>query len=332
MDAPEKDPSLQPPSNYGSLGPAADVTLSMQPTPTEPVKKRVPIGRILLIDGVATVVALLIAFQATPVRAAWQQIAAVLGITGKPVAASPAIMSEHELEQLDRTQPQKQAELLLERATNHYDGASDQIAGRVESWRGKITMTPQLTNMINFALNANDVRVRAAAVEVQLAAYDVDKTSDRMDQLVTQAESDSRNRPWRLWTIGLLGNRGVQPDRAANVLTGYLQDPEVETRKWAVEGLAVLGTDAALQPLLTSLHDDASPIVRERAACSLAQSGLFDQEQRRRALPQLLDDAADTRLDAQTRGWVFQALRDITGKNFSNNPAAWRDWYNSAQN
>lgn len=332
MDAPEKDPSLQPPPNYGSLGPGADVSLGSQPTPTEPVKKRVPIGRILLIDGIATIVGLVIAMQATPVRAAWQQIAAVLGLRGKPVAASPAIMSEHELERLDQMRPQKQAELLLERATNHYDGASDQIAARVDGWRGKINVTPQLTNMITLALNANDVRVRAAAVEVQLAAYDLAKTSDTMDQLVTQAQSDSNNRPWRLWTIGLLGNRGVQPDRAADVLTGYLQDPNVETRKWAVEGLAVLGTDAAIQPLLTTLHDDTSPVVRERAACSLAQSGLFDQEQRKRALPELLDDSADTRLDAQTRGWVFQALRDITGKDFSNNPAAWRDWYNSAQN
>jgi HEAT repeat protein len=332
MDAPEKDPSLQPPPNYGSLGPGADVSLGSQPTPAQPVKKRVPIGRILLIDGIATIVGLVIAMQATPVRAAWQEIAAVLGLRGKPVSASPAIMSEHELERLDQMHPQKQAELLLERATNHYDGASDQIAARVDGWRGKINVTPQLTNMITVALNANDVRVRAAAVEVQLAAYDLAKTSDTMDQLVTQAESDSNNRPWQLWTIGLLGNRGVQPDRAVDVLTRYLEDPSVETRKWAVEGLAVLGTNAAIQPLLTTLHDDASPVVRERAACSLAQSGLFDQEQRKRALPQLLDDSADTRLDAQTRGWVFQALRDITGKDFSNNPAAWRDWYNSAQN
>ncbi|HZU41358.1 MAG TPA: HEAT repeat domain-containing protein [Terriglobales bacterium] len=332
MDAPEKDPSLQPPANYGSLGPAADVTLSGQPTPAEPVKKRVPLGRILLIDGVATIIGLLIALQATPVRAAWQQIAAVLGLRGKPVAASPAIMSEHELERLDQMHPQTQAELLLERATNHYAGASDQLASRVDNWRGKINMTPKLTNMITVALNANDVRVRAAAVEVQLAAYDVAKTPDAMDRLVTQAESDTHNRPWLLWTVGLLGNRGVQPDRAADVLTSYLQDPSVETRKWAVEGLAVLGTDAALQPLLTALHDDSSPVVRERAACSVAQSGLFTQEQRDRALPTLLDDASDTRLDAQTHGWVFQALRDITGKDFSNNPAAWRDWYDSARN
>src|SRR5579864_2815831 len=138
MDAPEKDPSLQPPANYGSLGPGADVALSGQQTAAEPVKKRVPLGRILLIDGVATVVALLIALQATPVRAAWQQIAAVLGIRGKPVAASPSIMSEHELERLDQMHPQMQAELLLERATNHYAGANDQIAARVDGWRGKI--------------------------------------------------------------------------------------------------------------------------------------------------------------------------------------------------
>ncbi len=32
-------------------------------------------------------------------------------------------------------------------------------------------------------------------------------------------------------------------------------------------------------------------------------------------------------LDAQTRRWVFQALRDITGQALPNDPAAWRDWW-----
>jgi hypothetical protein len=71
-------------------------------------------------------------------------------------------------------------------------------------------------------------------------------------------------------------------------------------------------------------------MIRERAACGLAQSGMLSQEQRRSAVPKLLDFADDPALDAQTHEWVFQALRDITGKSLPRDPAAWRSWYNTS--
>jgi len=332
MSPPEQDPSLQSPPNHGSLGPGADVNLSgTEENSAPPPKKKIPIGRILFLDGFISLIVLLVAFRPQPVRAAWEQLTAFLSIQGKPVPASPAVMSEHELEHLDDFDPQRQAKLLLERAINHYDGATDQIAARVDNWRGKLNLTPEFNSMISTALNANDLRVRAAGVEIQLAAYDLDKTSDSMDSLVTRLETDNNNRPWLLWSIGLLGNRGVQPGRADDILTGYLHDSNVETRKWAVEGLAHLGTDDVIPQLLAVLHDDSSPVVRERAACSLAQSGMLSQDQRKIAIPELLKYADDPALDAQTHGWVYQALRDITAQNLSNEPAAWRNWY-SAQN
>ena len=39
-----------------------------------------------------------------------------------------------------------------------------------------------------------------------------------------------------------------------------------------------------------------------------------------------LEFAGDMSLDEQTRGWVFQALRDITGQTLPKDPAAWREW------
>lgn len=35
----------------------------------------------------------------------------------------------------------------------------------------------------------------------------------------------------------------------------------------------------------------------------------------------------DPTIDSTTRGWVFQALRDITGTSLGSDPAAWRDWW-----
>jgi HEAT repeat protein len=96
-----------------------------------------------------------------------------------------------------------------------------------------------------------------------------------------------------------------------------------------VEGLAYLGTDETIAPLLDVFHDDPSPMIRERAACGIAQSGMLSERQRRTAVPRLLDFADDPSLDSQTQKWVYQALRDITGQTLPHDSAAWRSWYSS---
>jgi hypothetical protein len=89
-----------------------------------------------------------------------------------------------------------------------------------------------------------------------------------------------------------------------------------------------LGTDATIAPLLGTFHDDPSAVIREEAACGLAQSGMLSEKQRRSEVPKLLDFAEDMSLDPQTRLWVFQALRDIAGQSLPHDAAAWRNWYN----
>jgi hypothetical protein len=54
---------------------------------------------------------------------------------------------------------------------------------------------------------------------------------------------------------------------------------------------------------------------------------MFQQEQRMGAVPGLLKMMDDASLDPATRGWVFQALQDITGAGFGSDPAAWRNWW-----
>ena len=93
--------------------------------------------------------------------------------------------------------------------------------------------------------------------------------------------------------------------------------------------MAYLGTDDAIDPLLAVFHDDPSPMIRERAACSLAQSGMLSAMQRMTVVPRLLDFANDASLDDQTHSWVFQALRDITGQTMPPDAGAWRRWYAS---
>jgi hypothetical protein len=92
-------------------------------------------------------------------RGAWRQIAEFLTLQGKPAPASANVLSEHEIEELDAMTPQDQAGLLLERSINHYRGANDQIARRVDRWRGRITLDAHLNNLFVTALNSDDLRV-----------------------------------------------------------------------------------------------------------------------------------------------------------------------------
>jgi HEAT repeat protein len=136
-----------------------------------------------------------------------------------------------------------------------------------------------------------------------------------------------------LWALGLLGNRGVETDRVVQVLTGHLKDSgkdSEDSRRWAVEGLALVGTTPTIAPLLDSMHNDPSGVVRERAACSIAESGMLSHEQRLTAVPQLINYSDDPAIDAQTHAWAFQALHDITKQPLPNDSSAWRNWYQNS--
>jgi HEAT repeat protein len=223
--------------------------------------------------------------------------------------------------------PQQQAKLLIERGLNGYRGALEQIEARLESWQGQLEPTKELETMLGAAYNANDLRVRAAAIEVSLVAHKVEKSAATAERLRNELPTAEGSKAWRLWMVGLLANRGIETGRAIETLLYYSRDPEEHTRYWAVQALAHIGADSTIEPLLRIMHDDPSHDVRERAACGLAQSGMLTSEQRRQAVPALLRYTDDSSLDETTRKWAFQALRDITGQSLPEDPAAWRNWH-----
>ena len=319
--APGVDPRLQPTPDYGNLGPESDVAgLEPKLKPAAP-RKQNSLSGMVLAGAIGMFVAIVIATSRTP-HPMWTQFFN----SPSPEKAQPA--SEKDLGQLDRMKPQKQAETLLELAVGHSQGAVEQIASRVDGWNGKVRWNSQISSLTTAALNSNDIGVRESGVEVEMAAYGLSKNAASLDYLLRTAGSpDHAQKVWALWALGLMANRRVDAGRVVEVLTMHLHDADPDSRRWAVEGLALAGTDDAIQPLLATMHDDASPMVRERAACSLAESGLFTREQRWTAVPQLLSYTDDAALDGQTHAWAYQALRDISGQRLSNDPATWRQWY-----
>jgi hypothetical protein len=223
--------------------------------------------------------------------------------------------------------PQDQARQLLDRAIQRDRRSIDLIGKNVDLWRGHLVDEGALFNSVHNALNTDDLRVRAAALEIDLAANNLSKTPETVAALVKKLHDDPENRPWTLWRLGALGNRGVRSDLVFAQLRAYVHDSNEETRFWAVEGLAMLGTDATINPLLDSFAHDRSARVRQRAACNLAESGMLTREQRLAAVPQLMNFFDDDAMDPATRGWVYSALRTITGVQLGNEANAWRQWW-----
>jgi hypothetical protein len=253
-------------------------------------------------------------------------MAVLLQIEGAAVPVSSGAVSEHDLEELNSLPPEGQAARLLEKAVNHYRGAAEEIDKRLDGWRGKMQPSKELENLTNTAYFSNDLRVRAMALEIWLARDDVRKAPETVDALINEAGALDGRQYFRLSTLGILGNRGVEPDKVLRTLLVYVHDPTGDTRAAALNGLGLLGTEGTIAPLLEALRWDQSPDLRERAACNLADSGMLPRAMRRGAMPELVRFGQDPTLDAATRKWVFQALREIAGQNLPDDAAAWARW------
>jgi hypothetical protein len=265
--------------------------------------------RFLAVLAIGFTFLVLAAANPAPIKAAWAEFERIIQLKSEPLPASPARLSDHEIESLSSMAPQQQAELLLERAINHYEGAIELIEKNVSGWYDQLEVQKgPLANLLNTAINANDLRVRAASLEITLAGYNLPKSRESVDKLLARLQD-------------------VETARLETVFLDRIHDPDQTTRAYAVVGLGLLATDSSIAPLLESFRSDPSPHVREGAACAIAQSGMFRQEQRLSAVPGLLQMMEDATLDAATRSWVFQALDDISGAGLGPSPAAWRDWW-----
>jgi hypothetical protein len=267
------------------------------------------------------------ASQTTPVPK--PQSGEDLPVPGRPVPADHGKLSEHNIEWVQTQPPQAQMEFLLGAAVNHDVGATKMIAEMVEGWLGKLHDTPRWETLQDTALYSNDLRVRAAAIEINLALRHIEKTDEEANRLFETAHKLTGSHPYFAWELGMLANRCVATERIHELLAEWIHDSDQQTRFWAVEGLAHLGTDETIKNFLDVLRNDPSLDVRERAGCSLAKSGMLTREQRMKAVPGLIELADDPSLDATTRNWVYQALREITNVNLPNDSANWRNWYSA---
>jgi len=263
--------------------------------------------------------------------AKWFHTASLLASTPVQMAAllpaSNPRINNTEMEAISHLAPQQQAERLLKLAIHQPDQSLGLIHTNLDSWRGHLEDTDQLFHLVLAALNSDDPRVRVAAVEIDLVANNLRKSPQSLAKLLNQIHNDPDGRYLALWRLGALGNRGVQPATVLTTLLRYAHDSNQQTRFWAVEGLAMLGTAESIDPLLSILAHDPAKQVRERAASNLARSGMLTGEQRLTAVPQLLNLLDDDSLEPATQDLVCAALQAITGASFGKDLGAWREWW-----
>jgi len=109
-----------------------------------------------------------------------------------------------------------------------------------------------------------------------------------------------------------LGHNAVEP------LIKVLQDPEAPVRLMAVQALGLIADERAVEPLIAMVDD---PIAEIRSAIAIALGKLGDY----RAVAPLIELLADA--DEQVTLDAWQALKDITGKDFRKNKLTWRSWW-----
>src|SRR5712664_2758232 len=166
--------------------------------------------------------------------------------TASSIQPLPSLVSDSkpaatgvELERLSRLAPQQQAEPLLDLAIHRDERSLDMIRQRQDAWRGRLESTDRLFHLVLAALDSEDPRVRAAAVEIDLAASNPSNSRQSVTHLLNQINNDPGSRSLTLWRLGALGNRGVEPAIVLATLLRYAHDSSQQTRFWAVEGLEI---------------------------------------------------------------------------------------------
>ena len=287
-------------------------------------------GFVLLLAALSTLAGYQVA-RLEPFGPNWLRGSASQPSTAQPsssfLPASDLGAASSDIESISHLAPQEQAERLLVLAIHRPDQSLGLIHKNLDSWRGHLQDTDQLFHIVLQALDSEDPRVRVAAVEVDLVANNLRKSPQSLAKLLNQIHNDPDSRYLALWRLGALGNRGVEPSKVLTTLLRYSQDSNQQTRFWAVEGLAMLGTQESINPLLSILAHDPAKQIRERAATNLARSGMLTGEQRLTAVPQLLNLLDDDSVGAETQNLIYAALHAITGASFGKDPQAWREWW-----
>jgi len=223
-----------------------------------------------------------------PIKAAWAEFERIIQLKSDPLPASPAKLSGHEIEGLSSMAPQQQPNsswnapsTLRRRHRTHRKKCS--------GWYGQLEVEKgPLANLLNTAIT-HDYASAPPPSKSLWPGYNLPKSPERWTVLTRlQDERDSCLGSYG-FSASSQSRRGNRAPR--NRLPRSIHDP-MKHRAYA-SSVSASRHGQFHRAALESFRSDPSPNVREGAACALAQSGMFTQEQRLRAVPgllQMMDD------------------------------------------
>ena len=245
-------------------------------------------------------------------------------VPGDNVDGTTARLSEVERELVDALPPQQQAERLLQYALSHHVGATDEI----KATRGMARRDhhhPAMATLMDVARNGADLRVRAAAIELELAAMNMAKTAGQVDALLAKIAAGGRTRAWRSTRWGYWAIAASRPI-ASTTSSARSRDP---TKTGALPGLRGdrqsrhrrlgrrSGGGVSSRPVAECAHQRRRlrPCALRHADARAADAGHSGsaRDGRRQALP------------AAIRIYGYRALREITDETLPDDPRRWRD-------
>ncbi len=328
----EYDAFYSPPPQRGQMltTPQSGQTF---PSPMGPVNVRtrgpVWVGAVFLAIWMAVIGFIVFgSFTRSKVRTSSRTSSRSTGVTrqARPIPKAP--LTDSDVPRLLALPPQQQAQELLERSVRHDPRALELFEQNVEKWTGRIVMTDDLRRVQNRARYSNDLRVRQAETDFELAVNGTQKNEGVALAMLEESGRDPKHRQSAVYLLGMLAGRGTAYDRIYPALVDYARhDPDPNVRQWAVEGLRFLQTDDALAQEFESFTSDPSFAVRNRAGCNVSDCGIFTRKQRMAMVPKLIALVEDPKTQGQMRDWSFLALREITDANLPNDAAQWRRWY-----
>ncbi|MFH2038472.1 MAG: HEAT repeat domain-containing protein [Chloroflexota bacterium] len=173
------------------------------------------------------------------------------------------------------------------------------------------------------AVKDEDERIRVSAVWDLWDLYYHEKYPIPMPVLLEALEDPSSD--VRYHTVVILGQMEKEADSAFDKLVSMLQDPEARVRAVVVSSLGRIKPNgpALLDPLITALKDSDRGVYSS-ALSELRRLGSSGMQ----AVPDILT-FYETHPNEKHR--VLSCLREITGQDLGDDPAAWRTWWDQRQ-
>ncbi len=276
---------------------------------------------LLLLLGLATAVAAVPELRASAV---WHLRAIAEPLIGRGTSTD-APFDDFYRGMVESMPPQQRAEAVLLHVVSQRSGAAEYLIEHAELWRGQIKRGPSWDALWLAARNSPRIEARLAALELHLVEAGIEKRADEVDRMLRSIEANPEQPAWGFFNLGALGARGIERERILAVLEGALAHSEREHRLQAVEALALFGGAEVVAPLLLMAAEEPDDHIRERAFCGLASSGILHLPERYLAVPGLLAIAEQPQLKSNTRAWVFQSLREISGvHDLADDASVWR--------